>query len=130
MKKYNLVKENLTEAQKITLAFQGDFGGIVAIQALYIRCEIAPHYANCDESLNGVKLIFKQKSKRTASCKTISYNVPLVIYNDWLEIDADTILYEDKGDGIKEGKYLAHDNQYFYDLIEKYPDNIIFSDIE
>lgn len=133
MKKYNLIKNALKEGQKITLVSQGEFGGMYSVLSTYYRCEQKEHYLNCPDNMIGVKIIHKPKSKQKFYETSLSYCTPLVIYDGWITINIDEILYKiiHSEDGIltKESRYTMFDNNYFYDLIELYP-NAILVDIQ
>jgi len=129
MKKYNLVREHLSEGQKITLVYQGEFGGLSIIQTTYLGCKPAPHYLNCSDSIVGVSICHKPRNKRKPGYKTISYNTPLVIYDGWQHIDADEILFDRIDEDTRKSKYTMHDHRYFSDLLRAKPDCVIFADI-
>lgn len=129
MKKYKLFEENLHEGQKITIAMQGWVGGICVIQTTYSRCEPAPHYLNCPESKIGVKVIHKPKGKRSVYETTIDYITAVIVYDGWVDLDTDDVVYEDLGNGRKMSRYTMNDRRMFDDLLSKYPKGVIFSDI-
>lgn len=132
MKKYNLVNNNLTEGQKITIVCTGGFGGMFVIQTTYSSCKPVSHYYNCPDSMCGVSIRHTPKGKRKLRQLAIGYDTSLVIYNGWHNIDADSIIYNtsDLGDGItQESKYTMHDNKYFADLLKIKPNGIICTDI-
>ena len=129
MKKYNLVRDHLSEGQKITLVYQGEFGGLSVVQTTYLGCKPAPHYLNCCDSMVGVRICHKPRGKRKSGHKTISYNVPLVIYDGWQHIAADEIMFNRVGEDTLKSKYTMHDNCYFTDLLRAKPDCVIFADI-
>jgi hypothetical protein len=128
MKKYNLISEHLTEGQKITLVFQGEFGGVSAIQTTYIGCHPTPHYQNCPENMIGVTIAHRPRGNRKRYYKTISYNTPIVVYDGWVSIDTDNLVYKTTGDHLSESRYAMHDSQYFFDLLKIKP-NAILTDI-
>lgn len=129
MRKYNLFRENLKEGQRITIAMQGWVGGIWIIKTTYSGCEPAPHYVNCPEDKIGVKIVHKLKGKKNMCETTIDYISPIVVYDGWVDIDTESIIYENLGNGRKISRYAMTDRRMFDDLLAKYPDPVIFSDI-
>jgi len=129
MKKYNLVREHLSERQKITLVYQGEFGGLSIIQTTYLGCKPAPHYLNCCDSMVGVSICHKPRGKRKSGYKTISYNVPLIIYDGWQHIDANKIVFDRIDENTLKSKHTMHNNRYFSDLLRAMPDCVIFADM-
>lgn len=129
MVKYKMIQDHLREGQKITLAFGGEFGGIAAIQTTYLKSEPTEHYYHCPENLYGVKVYHKPKGKRRVYYSEISYITPLVVYDGWVDLDTDSIIYEDLGGGRRMSRYAMHDSRLFKELMERYPTGIIFHDI-
>ena len=132
MKKFELVKENLTKGQKITMVTCSEFGGMNAIQTVYSHCEIAPHYVNAPIEQDGVHIFHKPIDKRCMYSNTISFVTPLVIYDGYVDIDVESILFDFEETPImqiRNSKYTMHDTQMWRDLEEKYPD-YIFADYE
>lgn len=127
--KYNTVVQTLQAGQKITLCFMGEFGGISTIQTEYIKSENSSHYLNAPEDKDGVKIHHKPKRKRQAYTTNISYITPVVVYDGWIDVDTDSIVYEtvsnDGGMTIKTSRYAMHDSRLFTDLIQKYPNTIL-----
>jgi hypothetical protein len=129
MKKHDLVAGHLVEGQKITLVYRGEFGGVAAIPTTYLGCRPAPHYQNCPADMVGVAILHKPKGKRKAGYKIIAYNIPLVVYDGWQDIDVDSLVYKPLDDHLQESRYAMHDNRYFSDLLAARPDGVIFADI-
>lgn len=134
MKKYSLVAEHLVEGQKVTLVFQGEFGGMVSIRTTYLGCRPAPHYQKCPDSMVGVSILHKPKGKRKSGYKTIGYNIPLIVYNGWRDIDTDSIVYNSLPSPyadvtVMESRYAMHDDRYFSELLAAMPDGVIFADV-
>ncbi len=121
--------ECLAEGQKITLVYQGEFGGVTAIPTTYLGSRPAPHYQNCPASMVGVAIQHKPRGKRKAGYRTIAYNIPVVIYDGWKDIDVDSLVYKTLGVHMKESRYSMHDNRYFADLLAAWPDDVIFKHI-
>lgn len=126
MKKYELFQENVKRGDKITVVTSGSFGGIYAIPMTNESSSPSPHYYNCDEELNGVEIICTPKGKRTPYKLTIDYNAPFIVYKGFVKIDAESILYEKKGN-VQISRYTMFDPRIFTDCLEKYPDEIIFT---
>lgn len=126
MKKYELFQENVKQGDKITVVTSGSFGGMCVIPMTYESSSPSPHYYNCDEELNGVELIGTPKGKRTLYKLTIDYNAPVIVYKGFVKIDAESIIYEKRGD-VKISRYTMFDPRFFTDCLEKYPSDILFS---
>ena len=130
MRKYNLVNKHLQQGQKITLIYQGSFGGMSMEHTTYISCAPVPHYVNCGDAKMGVRIRHKPRSKHNEKSTTISFNMPIVVYDDWQNIDIDSLMYNQIDDTLRESKYDMLDRRYFYDLLASYPDGVIFADID
>ena len=130
MRKYNLINAHLTEGQRITLVYQGSFGGMSMAHTTYLSCAPAPHYQNCGDAKMGVSIRHKPWKKRSEKATTISFNTPLVVYDGWQEIDIDGLMYNQIDETLRESKYDMFDRRYFYDLLASYPDSVIFADID
>lgn len=128
MKKFSLFQENVQEGEKITVVVQGEFGGVVAIQMTYIGSEAIAHYYNCPSDMYGGRLVFKPKGKRRAYETRIDYSVPLIVYKGYVNIDTESIVYRTCGNS-KISRYGMHDPRYFTDVLKKYPNSVLFSDI-
>jgi hypothetical protein len=129
MKKYNLIAEHLKEGQEITLVYQGEFGGVTAIPTTYLGSKPAPHYVNCPDDMIGVAILHKPRAKRKAGYRTIAFNVPLIIYDGWKDIDTDALVFKQLDDHLKESKHTMFDECFFTELLATMPVGIIFSDI-
>lgn len=129
MKKFKLFEKNVKYFQKLTVVYGGEFGGLTAIQTTALNWTVLPHYYNCPENMNGVVLEHKPREKRSTRKLNISYNTPLVVYDGWLDIDTESIVYKKVRENVHESRYDMHSKQYFYDLLEQYPDGILFTDI-
>lgn len=128
MKKYKLFQENVKSGDKITVVTSGSMGGMCVIPMIYESSSPAPHYYNCPEELNGVKIICTPKGKRTLYKFTIYYNAPMIVYKGLVKIDAESIVYEKRGN-VQISRYTMFDSRFFTDCLEKYPEDIIFCDI-
>lgn len=126
MKKYELFQENIKRGDKITVVTSGSFGGICVIPMTYDSSSPLPHYYNCAKELNGVEIICTPKGKRTHYKLTIDYNAPVIVYKGFVKIDAESIIYEKRGN-VQISRYTMFDSRLFTDCLEKYPDDIIFS---
>ena len=131
VKKFELVNSALTKGQKITLVSGGEFGGLYAVQTVFDSCKPNRHYQDCPESMIGVTILHTPKHKRKMYQTGISYNTPLVIYDGWVDIDTDSLMYEtlEEHDDytLRKSKYLSFDNRYFTDLISQYGKGIVMS---
>lgn len=128
MNKTELFQKNVKEGDKITVVAQGEFGGLSVSQMTYIGSSPTPHYYNCPPEMNGVTLFFKPKGKRCAYKMTLEYSAPLIVYKGFVNIDADEIVFKKCGNA-KMSRYGMHDPRYFTEVLEKYPNKVLFSDI-
>jgi hypothetical protein len=79
--------------------------------------------------MTGVSVLHKPRGKRRAGYKTVHYNIPLVVYDGWRDIDTDSLVFRPVGGGMKESRYAMHDGRYFTDLLAAWLDGVIFADI-
>lgn len=131
MKKFELVNSKLTKGQKITIVSGGEFGGLYAVQTIYESCKPNRHYQDCPESMMGVTILHTPKRKRKMYQTGISYNTPLVIYDGWIDIDTDNIMFDTLEENakctVRQSKYTMFDNRYFEDLVNQYGKGIVMS---
>lgn len=127
MKKYKMFQESVREGDKITVVTQGSLGGVTVSKMVYISSFPADHYYNCPQDMCGVTLIFKPKGRRNACKVTVDYDVPLIVYRGYVDIDADSIVFLTCGDA-KISRFGMHDLRYFTEILEKYPKDVIFCD--
>ncbi len=128
MKKFELFQKNVKEGDKITVVMQGSLGGVTVSQMVYISSSASEHYYNCPQDMCGVTLVFKPKGRRTTCKKTIDYDVPLIVYKGYTDIDVDSIMYLTCGN-TKISRFGMFDSRYFTDILKKYPNGILFRDI-
>lgn len=128
MKKYELFQKHIKRGDKITVVTSGYFGGMCVIPMVYDSSSPLPHYYNCGKELYGVEIICTPKGKRSLYKFSIDYNAPVIVYKGFVKIDADSIVYEKKGN-VQTSRYTMFDSRFFTDCLEKYPNNIIFHDI-
>jgi hypothetical protein len=115
----------LKEGQKVTIVTNGEFGGIVVMQTTIDNMYPQAHYLNCPNDLYGVRLLHQPKGKRRLRENIISYNHHVLVYDGWIEVDEENIMFnkvENNGYVVKSSKYLAYDVRYFYD-VEKFIKN-------
>lgn len=128
MKKYELFQNHIKRGDKITVVTSGYFGGMCVIPMVYDRSSPLPHYNNCGKELYGVEIICTPKGKRSLYKFSIDYNAPVIVYKGFVKIDADSIVYEKKGN-VQTSRYTMNDTRIFTDCLTKHPENIIFHDI-
>ncbi len=131
MKKYELF-QNLKEGQKITIVSSNDFGFIYVIQTVYQSSRPHEHYVNCSESMVGVEILHTPKKKRSLYTTVIDYNVPLLVYDGWLDIKTDCLYKTEEKNGttITTSKYLSFDKRNFEEIKKHYSSGIIIEDID
>ena len=116
MKMYQEFSNKLNKGQKITLVSFGEFGFLGMTQTTFEEVTPKNHYQNCPEDMIGVQLIHKPKRKRTAYRKIISYNNSVLVYDGWVDIDMDSIQYNQIDKYTRETKYSCFDSRYMTDV--------------
>jgi len=107
--------KSLEEGHKVTIVKFGCFGFAEAIQTKIYEIKERQHYEGATDK--DLVITHKAKGKRHISEDTTAYNLPLLVFDGWTNIDADTLQYEQIEKGTKKSKYTAFNNQIFNDII-------------
>lgn len=109
--------EQLTEGRKVTIMKFNDFGWPVVFNTVIERLEVKP-YAQYKESL---KIIHKPKRKRSLYSNLILPKEELLVFDGWLDIDTDNLMYNVTKDNehvtVKQSKFGCFDSQFMADAL-------------
>lgn len=124
------------ENQKVTLVIRNSEGAIEIVQKHLASIEEYIPYPVAPDKMHGAVLTLKHKRLNRKDypprIMTVEFFTEFIIYDGWIELDIDDILYEvrtnAKQEPIRYPKYPSYVSNAFYEILEKYPDCII-SDI-
>lgn len=138
MNKYQKLKAiNWEPEQPITIVFRNDAGSIEIQQKKFYAIEEFIPYEGAPEESHGALVSLQHQFVCRARNITpriikLEFLTEFIIYDGWVDIDIDDIIYEirpnAKNENIRYLKYQSFNSQPFYEIAEKYPDFII-SDI-
>jgi len=114
--------EQITSAnildKKVTLISYGEFGFLEQTQTIIQTINKKEHYQNAPEDKMGVELIHKPKGKRKMWSRGIDYCNRVLVYDGWVDIDLDKVVYEEMDNGMRKSRYTCFDKQYLVDVKE------------
>jgi len=102
--------------KKVTLITYGEFGFLALSQTIIQNVTPKEHYCNAPEDKMGVELIHKPKGKKKQWSKSIDYCNNVLIYDGYVDIDLDKIIYEELGNGMRKSRYTCFDKRYLEDI--------------
>jgi len=109
--------QQLTQGRKVTIIKYSDIGYPIMFHTVIDKAIVEP-WAQYKETL---KIVHKLKRKRSLYANRILPNESLLIFDEWLDIDFDKLIYNvTKSDNhitVKETKYYSFDNKLFFDVI-------------
>lgn len=121
---YEQFKTEVPTGKKVTIIGFGEFGFLAKTQTTIQEINKKPHYQNCPESMMGVELIHKPKGKRQMFRKRIESSSNVLVYDGWIDIDIEDIMY--KKEGIMQyTKYPCFDKRFLEDIIKTVTDTPI-----
>ena len=115
-KMFDELFNNLEDGQKITLVGFGEFGFLGVTQTTFKDVFTKPRYQNCPVKYNDVVIRHQPKRKRTMFDKRMNCDSPVIIFNGWVDIDKDKIMYNQLNEFTRETKYTCFDKRYFTDV--------------
>ena len=104
--------------KKVTMITYGEFGFLALSQTVIHSVTSKSHYCNAPDEKMGAKLIHTIKGKRKSQEKNIDYCNNVLIYDGYVNVDLDIIIYEDMGNGMRKSRYTCFDSRYLADIKE------------
>lgn len=125
--RFTAAQDILSEGRKVTIVKLSEFGfpNVMQVRIDAVKTE---KYAQYDDTL---KIVFIPKRKRTKYGVRVLPEDEILIYDGWIDINFDSLMYgkiEDKGAVIvKTGKYNCFDKRYLTDAVDLIGKNPIYS---
>lgn len=130
MNKFEKIKAlDLESYQKITIIKRDEAGNIEVLQKKFLSVEPFIPYEGAADKFTGAILTLghtRNRKEYPLRKETIQYFQEYIIYDGWVDINLDNILYEphvtEKGNHVRFLKYPSYQPYAFLDILEAYPD--------